>query len=153
MGESESTSPPPLDASARAVYRAARTLAGAWGGQLGALRALLAADFALARAALVQGAALLLAAAIAFACGWALLTALLVWALHHAGLAWGWALGLPMGVSLALGGWALWLGVRALKLANLEASRQQLSQWLEKRNTSGAEPGATADANPDRMQR
>lgn len=131
MGESEPTQPPPpLGESARTVYEAARNVAGAWGGNFAALRRLLLADIALAKTALVHGLVLLFAAAILFGTAWVLLTLLAVWGLHLAGAGWGWAIAVPMIVSVGLGAFAIWQAAKALQLADLDASRRQLTLWF-----------------------
>ena len=129
MTDSDPT-PPPLTESARSVYEAARTVAGAWGGTFAALRRLLVADLALARSALLRGLVLLLVSGILFGTAWLLLTALAVWGLHAAGLGWGIAIGLPLLLSAALGGVAFWQAAKALRLADLDASRRQLTLWF-----------------------
>jgi hypothetical protein len=121
---------PPLTESARSVYEAARNLAGAWGGTFAALRRLLVADLALAREALIRGLVLLFVAAIMLGTTWALLTAFGVWALYRAGLGWGVALGLPLLVSATLGFIAFREAARALRLADMDASRRQLTLWF-----------------------
>jgi hypothetical protein len=121
---------PPLTESARSVFEAARTVAGAWGGTFAALRRLLVADLALAREALIQGLVRLFAAAILLGTAWVLLTALLVWALYRAGLGWGVAISLPLLISAALGVIAFLQAAKALRHADLDASRRQLTLWL-----------------------
>ncbi len=121
---------PPLAESARSVYDAARNVAGAWGGTFAALRRLLVADLALARAALIHGLVLLFLATIMFGTTWALLTALAVWALYKAGVGWGLALAGPLLLSAALGVIAFLYASRALRLADLDASRRQLTLWF-----------------------
>jgi hypothetical protein len=122
--------PPPLTESARSVVDAARNVAGAWGGSFAALRRLLVADLALARIALIQGLVLLFVAAILFGTAWALLTLLAVWAMHAAGVGWGYAIAVPSLLSLALGALAFWQAAKALRLADLDASRRQLTLWF-----------------------
>ena len=129
MTESEPT--PPLTESARSVYEAARGVAGAWGGTFTSLRRLLAADFALAREALVRGLVMLLLAAIMFGTMWVLLTAFMVWLLFKLGLGIGIALGLPLLVSALIGAIAFVLAARALRLADMDASRREVLQWVE----------------------
>ncbi|MBS0212132.1 MAG: hypothetical protein JSR26_02990 [Proteobacteria bacterium] len=153
MSDTEPTpaSPPPLDESARALFGAARDLASAWGGRLSAWRSLLAADVALAGTALVHALVLLVAATILVGTAWALLTALAVWALHHAGIGWGWAIAAPLTVSIVLGGWAIRQGIRAIQLADLQASRQQLAQVLAEARqaaSSVAANGSTDETTP-----
>ncbi|HTA64111.1 MAG TPA: hypothetical protein VK753_01285 [Xanthomonadaceae bacterium] len=148
MSESEPNPPPPLTESARSVYEAARQVAAAWGGQFAALRRLLAADFALARTALVQGLVLLFVAAILFGTAWVLLTVLAVWAMHSAGLGWALSIGLPLLLSTALGTLAIWHASRALKLADMEASRHEVSQWVAALGATTESP--RADASTDR---
>lgn len=128
MSDSEPT--PPLTESARSVYEAARNVAGAWGGNFAALRRLLVADLALARAALVRGLVFLFLAAIMFGTVWVLLTALVVWLLYSAGFGWGVALLLPLLISAVIGAIAIVYATKALRLADLEASRRQLTLWF-----------------------
>ncbi len=125
MAESEPT--PPLTESARSVYDAARGVASAWGGSFVALRRLVVADFALARAGLVRWLMLLFLATILFGTAWVLLNALAVWLLYSAGFGWGLALTLPLLVSALLGVPAYWYSMKALKWAELDASRRQLT--------------------------
>jgi hypothetical protein len=127
---SEPESPPPLTESARSVYDAARNVASAWGGTFAALRRLLVADLALAREALIRGLVLLFLAAIMAGTTWALLTALAVWGLYKAGVGWGLALTVPLLVSAALGWIAFLHAAKALQLADLDASRRQLTLWF-----------------------
>ena len=118
---------PPLTESARSVYDAARVVAGAWSGSFVALRRLVVADLALARAGLVRWLILLVLAAILFGTSWILLNALVVWLLYSAGFGWGLALALPLLVSALLGIPAYWYSMKALKWAELDASRRQLT--------------------------
>ena len=112
------------------MYEAARTVAGAWGGTFTALRRLLVADLALAREALVRGLVLLVVSGILFGMAWILLVALAVWGLYVAGLGLGIAIGIPLLLSAALGGVAFWYAAQALRLADLDASRRQLTLWF-----------------------
>jgi hypothetical protein len=121
---------PPLTESARAVFEAARTLASALGGNFAALRRLLAADLALARAALIQALVLLFAVAILFGTAWVLLTVLAVYGMHAAGLGWGLAIVGPMLVSVVLGVFAIRRAIRMLQIADLDASRRQWTLWF-----------------------
>jgi len=93
--DSESTGPP-FTESAKALYEAARTLAGSWGGTFTALRRVLAADVALARAAIVEWILMVVIAAVLFGTGWMLLTTIAVLGLHRAGLNWFVALSIPL---------------------------------------------------------
>jgi uncharacterized membrane protein YqjE len=129
VSESEQT-PPPLTESARSVFDAAHNIAGAWGGTFTALRRLLVADLALAKTALVHGLVLLLVAAILFGTAWVLLTAFAVWALHKAGIGWGFSIGVPFILSVTLGALFFWRAAKALRLADLDASRRQLTLWF-----------------------
>jgi hypothetical protein len=143
--ESDPT-PPPLTESARSVYEAARTVAGAWGGTFTALRRLLVADLALAREALVRGLVLLVVSGILFGMAWILLTALAVWGLYVAGLGLGIAIAIPLLLSAALGVVAFWYAAQALRLADLDASRRQLTLWFgtldEEKEAKQAAPGS-----------
>ncbi len=144
MSDSEST-PPPLTESARSLYDAARVVAGAWGGSFVALRRLVVADVALARAGLTRWLMMMFLAAILFGTAWALLNVLAVWLLHSAGLGWGIALTLPVLADVLLGMPAVWYGLRALKLADLDASRRQLTLLFgtkeEAQEAQAAAPG------------
>jgi hypothetical protein len=130
VAEPEPTPTPPLTESARSVYEAARNVAGAWGETFAALRRLLVADLALAREALIRGLVLLFLAAIMLGTAWALLTALAVWGLYRAGVGWGIALALPLLVSTVLGVIAFLQAAKALRLADMDASRRQLTLWF-----------------------
>ena len=136
MGESEPA--PPLTDAARAVLDAARGVAGAWGGHFRALRELLLADFALAREALLRTLLLLVLAAIVFGTCWALLIGLCVWGLHASGMSWGWALGLPLGVGMLVGTFALLQALKAIRFASMDASREQLRTLLERTDAASA---------------
>lgn len=140
---------PPLTESARSVYDAARNVAGAWSGTFGALRRLLVADMALARAAVIRGVVLLCLSAILFGTAWLLLAALAVWGLYEAGAGWGVALAVPLAVSAILGGITFWQAAKTLRLADLDASRRQLTLWFgtpeEVKEANQAPPG-TLDA-------
>jgi hypothetical protein len=128
---SEPEPTPPLTESARAVYDAARGVAGAWGGHFQALRDLFLADLALAREALVRALLLLVLAAIVFGTCWALLTVLCVWLLHAAGLGWGFALAIPLTVGVVVGVIALMYAGKAIRLASLDTSREHLRVLLD----------------------
>lgn len=153
MAESEPT--PPLTESARSVYDAARVVAGAWGGSFVALRRLVVADLALARAGLVRWLMFLVLAAILFGTAWALLNALAVWLLYSAGFGWGLALTLPLLISALLGVPAFWYSIKALQWADLDASRRQLTLLFgtkeEAQEAKVAPPGTLhAGAPPSR---
>ena len=140
---------PPLTESARSVYDAARHVAGAWSGTFGALRRLLVADIALAREAVIRGIVLLCLSAILLGTAWLMLAALVVWGLYEAGAGWGIALAVPLVISAILGGIAFWYAARMLRLADLDASRRQLTLWFgtpeEVKEANQAPPG-TLDA-------
>ena len=140
---------PPLTESARSVYDAARNVAGAWSGTFAALRRLLVADIALARAAVIRGVVLLCLSAILLGTAWLMLTALAVWSLYEVGAGWGIALAVPLVISAILGGVAFWYAARTLRLADLDASRRQLTLWFgtpeEVKEANQAPPG-TLDA-------
>jgi hypothetical protein len=140
---------PPLTESARLVYAAARNVAGAWSGTFGALRRLLVADIALAREAVIRGVVLLCLAAVLFGTAWLLLATLAVWGLYEAGAGWGFALAVPLVVSAVLGGFAFWQAARTLRLADLDASRRQLTLWFgtpEEVTEANQAPPGTLDA-------
>ena len=137
---------PPLTESARSVYDAARNVAGAWSGTFGALRRLLVADIALARAAVIRGVVLLCLSAILLGTAWLLLTALAVWGLYEVGAGWGIALAAPLVVSSILGGIAFRYAASSLRLADLDASRRQFALWFgtpeEAKEANQAPPGS-----------
>ena len=148
MSDPEPTQPP-LTESARAVYEAARTVASALGGNVSALRRLIAADLALARAAVVEGIVLLAAVAVLFGTAWALLTTLVVYGLHKAGVPWVFAMAVPLLVSSALGAVAAWRAKNAIRHADMDASRRQFTLWfgsLEEVAEAKQAPAGTLDA-------
>ena len=105
----------------RATLRAGRDT-------LRALRVLLAADFALARAALTR-AAVCVALAVTFGgSAWLLLMAALIAALQARGLSWLGALLLAALLSLAVTAAAAWGAVRYFGHTGMQASRRQFSR-------------------------
>ena len=90
-------------------------------------RRLIVADLALARAGLVRWLMLVVLAAILVGTAWLLLIALAVWGLYSAGLSLGMSLTLPLVASALLGVPAYWHAMKALKWAELDASRRQLT--------------------------
>ncbi len=117
---------------------------------MAALRRLLVADFALARAALIRGLVLLFLAAIMFGTTWGLLTALAVFGLFKLGLGWGIALALPLGINVIFGLYAMRHANKSLSLADMEGSRRQLALWFgsdeEAEKARSAPPGGMGDA-------
>ncbi len=141
--------PPPLTDSVRSIYDAARGLSRTWSGTIAALRRLLVADFALARAALIRGLVLLFLAAIMFGTTWGLLTALAVFGLFKMGLGWGIALVLPLGINVVFGLYAMRHASKSLSMADMEGSRRQLALWFgsdeEAEKARAAPPGGMGD--------
>ena len=140
------------------MYDAARGVASAWGGSFVALRRLLVADLALARVAMVRGLVLLFLAAIMFGTLWALLTALTVLALLKAGFGWGMALAMPLLVSAIIGVLAVLYAAKAMRMADLDASRRQLTLLFgtkeEVHEAKAAPPGTLhAGAPPAPVER
>ncbi len=110
-----------LGEEGRATLRAGRAT-------LRALRVLLAADFALARAAATR-AAVCVALAVTFGgSAWLLLMAALIAALQALGLSWLGALLLAALLSLAATAAAAWGAVRYFGHTGMQASRRQLSR-------------------------
>ncbi|MEP6908717.1 MAG: hypothetical protein ABI858_12170 [Pseudoxanthomonas sp.] len=142
--------PPPLSESVRGIYDAARRTTSVWSGTFAALRRLLIADFALARAALIRGLVLLFVATIMFGTTWALLTALAVFGLIKMGLGWGIALVVPLGISIVIGLYAMLHAQKSLAMADMDASRRQLALWFGNQQESdearAAPPGGMGDA-------
>jgi len=95
---------------------------------------------------------LLVLSAILFGTAWLMLTALAVWSLYKAGAGWGIALSIPLALSAILGGVAFWQAARTLRLANLDASRRQLTLWFgtpdEVKEANQAPPGTLDDGAP-----
>lgn len=146
VGDAERPSPPPLSESARSVFEAARAFAGSSAATTTTLRRLVLADLALARTAATQGAVLFALAALLAASAWALLTALAVWGLHAAGLNWGWSLAVPALVDLILASVASLRALKILRLADLQATRQQISMLLDDARALAANGAASPPA-------
>lgn len=125
--------PPPLTQAARDIGRAGVESGRAAWEAVGALRKLVAADFALSRSAF----GLTLAwAGVGIALGasaWLLLMGLLVLGLHELGLGWIAALSLPALVSLGGAGLAGWRAAQVFDDTRLNATRRQLAHlgWGE----------------------
>ncbi|GAB2509686.1 hypothetical protein GCM10027084_26260 [Pseudoxanthomonas sangjuensis] len=93
-----------------------------------ALRGLVAADLALARAALVR-ALLWLAVVVVFAASsWLLLMAALVSLLQRLGLSWLGAIGVAAGLSLAIAAFGAWKMAGYFEHTRLDATRRQLAK-------------------------
>ncbi|MFT3754617.1 MAG: phage holin family protein [Pseudoxanthomonas sp.] len=93
-----------------------------------ALRALIAADFALARAALVRTLVWLAVAAIFGASSWLLLMATLIALLQRFGISWLASLGIASALSLAVTALGVWLTTRYFAHTRLDATRRQLAK-------------------------
>ena len=125
-----------LDAAERlkqdvgALLDAGRTAARDYGGVGVSFRQLLLADLSLARLALIRGLVFLLVCAIAIGTAWAVGMTMLVVGLHATGLSWLMALLLPLALSLAIA-WVAWSSAqKSLAMADLDATRRQLSYWF-----------------------
>ncbi|KAF1711555.1 hypothetical protein CSC70_06215 [Pseudoxanthomonas kalamensis DSM 18571] len=94
-----------------------------------ALRNLIAADIALARAALVRALVWLVVAAVFGASAWLLLMAWLVAVLNGFGLSWPLALAIATALSGAVAALGAWKMLRYFGDANLETSRRQLARF------------------------
>ncbi|MFT4257675.1 MAG: phage holin family protein [Pseudoxanthomonas sp.] len=93
-----------------------------------ALRALVVADFALARAALVRTLVWLAVAAIFGASSWLLLMATLIALLQRFGISWLTALGIATALSLAITALGAWMTTRYFAHSRLDATRRQLAK-------------------------
>lgn len=110
-----------------------------------ALGALLRADLALARSALVHGAVLALVAISFAAATWLLLVALAVVGLQAAGLSLAAALAIAAGASLLLGFACAWLARRCIAAADLAATRRQLTRLRHGAERDGDDAGSEHD--------
>lgn len=136
-----------LKDDADALLQAAKTVGGAYGGNLHAARRLLLADLILARTALVRGLVFLLICALLAGTGWVLLMAMLVLGMHRIGLSWLASLLLPFALSLGLA-WTAWVVAHnSLRYADFDASRRQLARWFPPR-PSTAQTSPTAPEPP-----
>lgn len=137
---------PEFAESLRQVGAAGRASAGAARDALQALRALVAADLALARSAFGRS---LACAGLAIAFGgsaWLLLvTALMAWLAQDLGWPWSRALLLAAGLSLAVAGLAAWRAVRYFDHTRLAATRRQLARL----GLGKPEPASASAAVPD----
>lgn len=93
-----------------------------------ALRNLVVADLALARAALVRALLWLAVVAVFAASSWLLLMALLVSLLQRTGLSWLAAIGIAAGLSLAIAAFGAWQMIRYFEHTRLDATRRQLAK-------------------------
>ncbi|HEX4853405.1 hypothetical protein [Arenimonas sp.] len=116
----------PLADDARAVLDAARATAQAHIGGLDALRRLFAAEFGLARDALVAALVWLLVATVLLGTAYLLLTALLVSGLRAAGAPWPLAIAIPLVVSVGVAVFGVLRARAMLRLADFEGTRRQL---------------------------
>jgi len=130
-----------LGDDAAAVLAAARDSAGAYLGALDALRRLFAAEFGLARDALVQALVFLLLATVMVATAYGLLTALAVAGVRALGAPWPLAIAVPLLLSLGLA----WLAARRaralLRHADFEGTRRQLRRGLRAAAPAGDDAG------------
>ncbi|WP_147654041.1 phage holin family protein [Vulcaniibacterium gelatinicum] len=141
---------PDFAESLRQVGAAGRASAGAAQDALKALRALVAADLALARSAFGRSLACT-GLAIAFGgSAWLLLvTALMAWLAQDLGWPWSRALLLAAGLSLVVTGLAAWRAVRYFDHTRLAATRRQLARLGRGEPEPAAEPASASAAAPD----
>jgi uncharacterized membrane protein YqjE len=139
-----------LKDDADALLQAAKTVGGAYGGNLHAARRLFLADLILARTALVRGLVFLLICALLAGTGWVLLMVMLVLGMHQLGLGWLASLLVPFVLSLGLA-WAAWkVAHNTLRYADFDASRRQLARWFPpKPSTAQPPPSQPAAPPPD----
>ena len=116
----------PLADDARAVLEAARATARAHLGGLDALRRLFAAEFGLARDAMVAALVWLLVATVLLGTAYLLLTALLVSGLRSAGAPWPLAIAIPLVVSVGVAVFGVLRAKAMLRYADFEGTRRQL---------------------------
>lgn len=133
-----------LGAEGRAGLQAA-------GDAVNALRALVAADIALARSALVHSLVFAALALVFCASGWLLLMAALVAALQAAGLSWLGALLIAATLSIAIAAGAGIIAMRHFRHTQLAATRRQLARLGFGAGSPAAQDGRTMGtdvANP-----
>lgn len=136
-----------LKDDADALLQAAKTVGGAYTGNLKAARRLFLADLILARTALVRGMVFLLLCAVLAGTAWVLLMTMLVLGLHQLGMAWLLALTVPLLMSAAIAWYAWRVAHNALRYADFDASRRQIARWFPPR-PSTAEPSPEQPAIP-----
>lgn len=127
-GDPPSPQPPPLDEAARRIGAAGKELGAELWAAVQAFRALLMAELALSRAAILR---VLVLATIGTALGataWLYLMAMGVLGLRAAGLPWWAAVGIPALVSLLVAGLCVWLALKALEDTQFKATRRQLAR-------------------------
>lgn len=123
---------PRLDRAVQEIYADSQAALAALAETTRSLRGLVAAEAALAGAALLQGGVAALAGLVLLWISLQLLLALLVLGLHAAGLGWGVALGLALLLSLAAVAGCVGYGRRCLRQTRFEASRRQWrALWRE----------------------
>jgi len=128
-GDAGTEEPPPhLDESVRRVAAAGRQTLGAGRDGVRALRRLIRADLALARAAVVRGLAWLALAVVFGVSVWLLVVALLVTALHALGLGWLASVAIAGAICLAVTALAGWRTAVYLDHAGMHATRRQLAR-------------------------
>lgn len=131
---------PGIDETLRELNAARReTLHGARS-TVSALRELAAADFALARGALVRSLAWGAVAALLASSAWLLLTVALVAGLNALGMDWVWALLLVALAYLAVAGFCAWRMSGYLEHMDMRATRRQLSRLRHRREREAAAP-------------
>lgn len=122
--------PGTLSEDAQALIAAASAVLGTHVAHFKALKRLFLEEFALARDSIVYALVFLLLAMVLFATAYALLTAVVVFSLHWAGMPWLFALVIPAVIS-ALLGWMGFTRARALfRYADFESTRRQLERGL-----------------------
>lgn len=127
-GDPPSPQPPPLDEAARRIGAAGKELGAELWAALRSFRALLMAELALSRAAMLR---VLVLATIGTALGataWLYLMAMGVLGLRAFGLPWWAAVGIPALVSLLGAGLCAWLALQALEDTQFKATRRQLAR-------------------------
>ncbi|MFT3761376.1 MAG: phage holin family protein [Pseudoxanthomonas sp.] len=127
-GEGGERRSPSLEDSLRQFGQAGRAGAASAMDAGRALRGLVAADLALARAALVRTLVWLAVAAIFGASSWLLLMATLIAALQRFGISWLASLGIAAGLSLAVTALGAWQTTRYFAHTRLDATRRQLAK-------------------------
>lgn len=122
--------PGPLIEDANALLQAGRDSIAAYATGLRAFKRLFLADAALARDAVVHGLVYLLLSMIGIGTAFVLLTALVVYLLHWAGVPLALALFLPLLASLLIGWLTLRLARGQFRYADFEATRRQFERGL-----------------------
>lgn len=148
MGANDAAPPEPLplDEAARQLLAAGAALGGELGGAGGALRALVLAELALSRSALIRALVLLAVAVVLGTTAWLYLMAMLALGLRALGLVWWVAVAVPGLASLVLALGCAWSARRLLDDARFLRTRRVLARLREVASAQAADPPGNGSA-------